>query len=311
MEWGSALSNLALTALVYGIAPIIFYCTRKRPVRKRVLKTFHIIYTCVVGMLFAVGSSFAGLGVSFTPAVLWGLLFYHVNRVKLLDKGLLIRDKEDHPAPDQNISECDSLETSPLDAALNEEAEVPVELPEREISEPLEPSTGKSLRTASAVIPVVLSVLLLASVAENVAQAILSKSLEETIAEVSAERDDLIGEINRLNQSQSSLHGKIKTLNNEVEENSISLYFYNKNIRFLVQGSSCYHKFDCPNVQETVGGIPVSAVSDSGNALVTQGEAVNAHDIEYCKKLGYTDCPICGESAQKRHSFDIRPIPDD
>lgn len=274
MEFLSLLVSLILTALVYGIAPIIFYYTRKKPLRKRTLKAFHIIYTSVVALFFAFESSFAGLGVKFTPAILWGLLFYHINKVKLSDKGLLICEEND-----DNVTNSPPKSDKPEILTPSKSCELiqPTESPIQPTS--IAPTTRKP-RISSIAPIIILSALLLTSVLGNVLQAIYAQSLNETINSVSTERDNLSREINSLETDINSLKSVRTNLKSEIESLEDKLdnhmqYFENTyfSIGYIVEGSSYYHCYDCP--------------------VYTAADTYWAHNIEYCEYLGYSACPLC------------------
>lgn len=279
MNFLEILADLALTALVYGLAPMVLYIGRSTPIRKRSLKIFHIAYTVAIAFFFAIASSLAGNGINFWPAVLWGTVFYRANSVKLSEKGLILSDDM------QSInSELDEIETELLEHS--ETCEQDFYNP----TEPSEPLTAASKQhfAVGAAVPVVLAILLLVSIVGNVYQATSSRGL-------SSENEQLAESVSDKNRQISQLTDKVnayKAREEELEDKESALYFYNKHIRFLINGSSYYHRFDCPNVQKSVAGIPVS-LSFSGSSLVTTGESVKAHDVEYCIKSGYSECPVC------------------
>lgn len=118
----SAIISLILTASIYGFGPLIFYLKRRNPLQKQTLKAFHIIYTVIIALFFSVANSLNGLSINFAPAVIWGTLFYHINKSKLSDKGLIIPTAEEAPT----ITNTEEIHIS---EALDEHPEPCSEIP--------------------------------------------------------------------------------------------------------------------------------------------------------------------------------------
>ena len=75
----SALGSLALTASIYGAGPLLLRL-RKGPISSKALKWLHIGYTAVLAFAFSIYDFSNGYDISFSPAILWGSIFYWWNR---------------------------------------------------------------------------------------------------------------------------------------------------------------------------------------------------------------------------------------
>ena len=75
----SALGSLALTASIYGAGPLLLRL-RKGPISSKALKWLHIGYTAILAFAFSIYDFSNGYDVSFSPAILWGSIFYWWNR---------------------------------------------------------------------------------------------------------------------------------------------------------------------------------------------------------------------------------------
>lgn len=76
----SLVISLVLTALIYGLGPLLLLAFHRSPISLKKLKWFHIIYTVVISLICNFISSASGNGASFTPAIIWGLIFYNINK---------------------------------------------------------------------------------------------------------------------------------------------------------------------------------------------------------------------------------------
>lgn len=76
----------------------------------------------------------------------------------------------------------------------------------------------------------------------------------------------------RLEETEN-LYSILSDQHERLEDFSFDAVFLYESIGFIVDGSSYYHKFDCPVYQ---------AASE-----------YTAHNKEYCRYLGYSACPVC------------------
>ena len=95
MEWFlSFIISAAITAATYAAGPLLFSLLWNRKVSRRGLKGFCIVYTVVVCMAWEV-FTYDGNGMSFAPAILWGMIFYRVAKS-------ILKERQEVPAiPDQ------------------------------------------------------------------------------------------------------------------------------------------------------------------------------------------------------------------
>lgn len=85
---------------------------------------------------------------------------------------------------------------------------------------------------------------------------------EEAIKEYRTKVGDLNTELARVKAQKEGLYDHLDA----------ALFLYN-NIGFIVSGSSYYHNYECPVFQAA--------------------DEYTAHNIEYCRYLGYGACPVC------------------
>ena len=253
----SALGSLALTASIYGAGPLLLRL-RKGPISSKALKWLHIGYTAILAFAFSVYDFSNGYDISFSPAILWGSIFYWWNRSYF--------EKYNYP-PVQPATPAQAAPASP--DPVPSEPELPAVIPEK----PVKKAAPRAL-----VIGLVVSLAL--SLAGNVWQGIswannsaesaekirvLNNKLtqkEEAIKEYRTKVGDLNTELARVKAQKAGLYDHLDA----------ALFLYN-NIGFIVSGSSYYHNYECPVFQ---------AASEYW-----------AHNIEYCQSIGYGACPVC------------------
>ena len=253
----SALGSLALTASIYGAGPLLLRL-RKGPISSKALKWLHIGYTAVLAFAFSIYDFSNGYDISFFFSFLWGSIFYWWNRSYF--------EKYNYP-PVQPATPAQAAPASP--DPVPSEPELPAVIPEMPVK-----------KAAPRALVIGLVVALALSLAGNVWQGI---SWANNSAE-SAEKIRVLN--NKLTQKEEALEEyrtKVGNLNTELARVKIqkeglydhldaALFLYN-NIGFIVSGSSYYHNYECPVFQ---------AASEYA-----------AHNIEYCRYLGYGACPVC------------------
>ena len=253
----SALGSLALTASIYGAGPLLLRL-RKGPISSKALKWLHIGYTAILAFAFSIYDFSNGYDISFSPAILWGSIFYWWNRNYF--------EKRNYP-PVQPATPAQAAPDSP-DPVLSG-TELPAVIPEKKVK-----------KAAPRALMIGLVVALALRLAGNVWQGI---SWANNSAE-SAEKIRVLN--NKLTQKEEAIkeyRTKVGDLNTELarvkaqkeglyDHLDAALFLYN-NIGFIVSGSSYYHNYECPVFQ---------AASEYA-----------AHNIEYCRYLGYGACPVC------------------
>lgn len=84
IDWGKVFINMITTLIAYGAGPLIF-CGIRGNARLRTVRTFCIVYTVIVCVLFQVGYFALGEhGGNIWPAVFWGGIFYKVIKNKMV-----------------------------------------------------------------------------------------------------------------------------------------------------------------------------------------------------------------------------------
>lgn len=82
--------SVAITAIVYGLGPILLLAFHTNPISPKKLKWFHIVYTVVISFTLNVLSSMLGYGCNFMPALIWGYIFYNINKSQFQKRNVAI-----------------------------------------------------------------------------------------------------------------------------------------------------------------------------------------------------------------------------
>lgn len=117
----SALGSLALTASIYGAGPLLLRL-RKGPISSKALKWLHIGYTAILAFAFSIYDFSNGYDISFSPAILWGSIFYWWNRSYF--------EKYNYP-PVQPATPAQAAPASP--DPVPSEPELPAVIPEKPV----------------------------------------------------------------------------------------------------------------------------------------------------------------------------------
>lgn len=91
-------------------------------------------------------------------------------------------------------------------------------------------------------------------------------ALQETISELKSQNDEAKNKVSDLTKERDYISRELDNLSN--------------GIGFIVNGSEYYHTSDC--------------------SVYKHARTYQAHNIEYCKSLGYSKCPECGENRHGR-----------
>lgn len=212
----SALGSLALTAVIYGVGPLLLRL-RKGPISSKALKWLHIGYTAILAFAFSVYDFSNGYDISFSPAILWGSIFYWWNRSYF--------EKLNYP-PVQPAAIAQAAPASPNPVPPG--PELPAVIPEK----PPKKSTPRAL-------VIVLAAVLVLSLAGNVWQA----------AEWSSEKKAMASEIKGKEQSIANLKSANSSVKSELSD--LQSYHFNTyySTGYIVNGSTYFHRYDCPVVE--------------------------------------------------------------
>lgn len=212
----SALGSLALTASIYGAGPLLLRL-RKGPISSKALKWLHIGYTAILAFAFSIYDFSNGYDVSFSPAILWGSIFYWWNRSYF--------ETRNYP-PVQPATPAQAAPASP-DPVLSG-AELPAVIPEK-----------KAKKATQRALTIGLVVALALSLAGNVWQGVMRNAERK---EFDSELKGKDQEISNLKSANISLKSEISDLN----EYHFDTYY---TTGYIVSGSGYYHRYDCPVVK--------------------------------------------------------------
>lgn len=111
-----------------------------------------------------------------------------------------------------------------------------------------------------------------------------AKNLKDELAQAETDvavNSNLQKQISQLQKEKSKLAAENKALKNEkaqveaeYRESSEEINFYRTNIGLIIDGSDCYHSYDCPFFQSA--------------------DSFWANTINGCEYLGYSKCLLCG-----------------
>lgn len=212
----------------------------------------------------------------FLSVWLYFCLIYFGKRRLLFSPGTFNDPPEWAPSPDGEPAFHDQTARSsitpsqvepepPSKPEITAESNPPAVIPEK----PRKKGTPRAL-------VIVLATALVISLAGNIWQGVSwasgsAKSAEETRA--------LNNKITQLNSAIASYRDNVGELKSQIKDlESRNTYFneymvLNYRIGFIVDGSAYYHRYSCP--------------------VYRAADEYTAHNIEYCRYLGYSACPVC------------------
>lgn len=292
----SFLADFLVTVIAYGLGPILLLEFHKGPISPKKLKWFHIIYTIIVSFTFNIIMSLLGLRQvgSFTPAIIWGTVFYRINkknfnqRAKAIPSDTYTQQEAQmkqfvvDDATGEVISEPPAEEPKPITLEYHPDFQLqgPPEDPKLPAESP--DLTQKSAGKSYAPLCIILGILLAASFAGNVVQSYMSVNKLE---EMTFMQDKLQTEVNSLRSRVSSLRKEKNQLNEQlsnvqygsdiqdeiIDRIAPEAFAMETYIGFIYDGSQYCHSYNCPN-------FPFDDCADNG---------FYAHNVEYCEWLGY------------------------
>lgn len=290
----SFLADFLVTVIAYGLGPILLLEFHKGPISPKKLKWFHIIYTIIVSFTFNIIMSLLGLRQvgSFTPAIIWGTVFYRINkknfdqRAKAIPSDAYTQQEAQmkqfvvDDVTGEVISETPVEEPKPVTLEYHPDFQLqgPPAKPKPPVESPAPPQkpAGKSY----APLCIVLGILLAASLAGNMAQSYMSANKLE---EMTSRQDKLQAEVNSLQNRVSSLREEKDQLSEQLSNAQYSFnvqdemvdmlapkaFALDTYIGFIYDGSKYCHSYDCPQ-------FPFEDYDE-----------FTAHNVEYCEWLGY------------------------
>lgn len=292
----SFLADFLVTVIAYGLGPILLLEFHKGPISPKKLKWFHIIYTIIVSFTFNIIMSLLGLRQvgSFTPAIIWGTVFYRINkknfdqRAKAIPSDTYTQQEAQmkqfvvDDATGEVISEPPAEEPTPI--TLEYHPDFQLQGPPKDPKPPAESPdlTQKPAGKSYAPLCIILGILLAASFAGNVVQSYISVNKLE---EMTFMQDKLQTEVNSLRSRVSSLRKEKNQLNEQlsnmqygsdiqdgiIDQIAPEAFAMETYIGFIYDGSRYCHSYNCPD-------FPFDDCADNG---------FYAHNVEYCEWLGY------------------------
>ncbi len=290
--------SLTLTALVYGIGPLLLLAFRQSTISPKKLKWFHIIYTIVVSMAFNVLAAMLGYRCNFTPALIWGTIFYHINKKKFAQRGKAIPPETYaqqeaqmkqfvvDDATGEVISEPPAEEPKPV--VLSYAPDFKLSGPPQPIVEPAPQGSHAppSVPKKNSALYGVLIALCVASLAGNAVQGYLFVRQQHNAETVQSELQKELSEqkklVNDLKKVRSNLLKEISDMqdNSYMQDGLIDMiapkaFTLDTYIGFIYDGSNYCHAYDCPQ-------FPFEDCDE-----------FTAHNVEYCEWLGYPKHSKC------------------
>lgn len=290
--------SLALTALVYGIGPLLLLAFHQSTISPKKLKWFHIIYTIVVSLAFNVLAAMLGYRCNFTPALIWGTIFYRINKKKFAQREKAI-------PPETYAQQEAQMKQFVVDDATGEViSEPPVEDPKpvvlsyapdfklsgppQPIVEPApqDPPAPPSAPKKNSALYGVLIALCVASLAGNAVQGYLfvrqqhnAETVQSELQKELSEQKKLVGDLKKV---RSNLLKEISDMqdNSYMQDGLIDMiapkaFALDTYIGFIYDGSNYCHAYDCPQ-------FPFEDCDE-----------FTAHNVEYCEWLGYPKHSKC------------------
>lgn len=305
--------SVVYTIILYGVGPLVFAILRKKPVTKRKVKWFSVLYSFSAWLcsnLF--WALYAGDSVSSGgAALLWGWIFY-----KLLKRHLSKTNRLTEAIPAIPASRCQTQESEMGKFVVDSETgEVTREEPIKpkqsntisvgehvggtgsvRLAEPpvvqsvstQEPDTPKnrvyktaviSLSAVCAVLAIFVFLLGYSANSTRAEHQQLVESVEALTAENAALQEtvsELESQNKKAQEKITSLEAENANLERDLESSRITgtdMFSSLYHIGFIVNGSPYYHLFTCD--------------------VYTSADTYWAHNIEYCEYLGYSRCPDC------------------
>lgn len=293
----SFLADFLVTVIAYGLGPILLLEFHKGPISPKKLKWFHIIYTIIVSFTFNIIMSLLGLRQvgSFTPAIIWGTVFYRINKKNFDQRAKAIPPETytqqeaqmKHFAVDESTGEVISEPPveEPKPVVLTYAPDFKLSGPPKPVvddSVPLEPPSQPKPSKRNAVLFVVLAAICIASLAGNAVQGYIgitqkSESLskesemQEEIDSLNKKITSLNAENNRINKKLSDAFDDSGTRLEMLEMLAPEAFAMETYIGFIYDGSKYCHSYNCSQ-------FPFEDCASDG---------FYAHNVEYCEWLGY------------------------
>lgn len=263
--------SLAVTAAVYGAFPILYAWCKKAAVTRARYRTLCICVTAAIALSFGVFSSLAGQGISFSPALLWGFIFYNVGKSHLKMRGLLVETGPDRKPPAAPAGSVKPEETVELfeGQPVRTVAHLHKAQPEDSPQEPVKPFAAVQEKHWN--IPALaLGVLLAASIGLNVWTLTKAAELENQLDQQLRQYKTMEEELKNQLKAKQDL---IEDLSQENFSYAVKQKFMEDSVVFVTVGGTRYHRYECHYFQ------------DASHYF--------AFNVGYARARGYTPCLEC------------------
>lgn len=297
----SFLADFLVTVIAYGLGPILLLEFHKGPISPKKLKWFHIIYTIIVSFTFNIIMSLLGLRQvgSFTPAIIWGTVFYRINKKNFDQRAKAI------PSDTYTQQEAQMKQFAVDDATGEVISETPVEEPKPVVltyapdfklsgppkpvvddSVPSDPPSQPKPSKRNSVLFVVLTAIYIASLAGNAVQGYLFARQQYNAETVQTELQKELSEQKKLVDNLKKVRSNLLKEISDMQDNSYmqddlidriapKAFTLDTYIGFIYDGSQYCHAYDCPQ-------FPFEDCDE-----------FTAHNVEYCEWLGYPKHSKC------------------
>ena len=294
--------SLALTIILYGAGPFLYYKMFQYSIPKKELRKLSILYTVLAWLLgnlfivFVLGGEVPRSG----AALVWGTIFYRTLTNGLKKTGRLESPGSESgywiPEPLEPTQKAPAEEAEKVEPSSFYESERAAEQQSQKFG-PLDPPQKFKKRPASSKKrPHILYIICALSILFGVSSGIFflykandvelryekgwhdgfnagTSDLEEKYDELKYDYDLLTAEYRDLLVEHATLESEYDVMDEEYLYAIERSGFLMNSIGFIVNGSGYYHTYDCTEFQNA--------------------DEFWAHNIEYCESLGYSKCPYC------------------
>ena len=280
--------SLALTIILYGAGPFLYYKMFQYSIPKKELRKLSILYTVLAWLLgnlfivFILGGEVPRSG----AALVWGTIFYRILTNSLKKTGRLDPAGSESgywiPEPLEPIQEVPTEETEKVKPSSFYESEKAVEQQNQKFG-PLDPPQKRKPVNKALLLRVLTIVLICClgglsiygayKTSQLTAQLNETSELQQKYNSLKKEYDFLSSEYRNLLVEHATLESEYDVMDEEYLYAIERSGFLMNSIGFIVNGSGYYHTYDCTEFLNS--------------------DEFWAHNIEYCESLGYSKCPYC------------------
>lgn len=297
--------SILYTILLYGAGPLMLLKFRKKPITKKRLKVFSVIYSFSAWLCSNIfWGIYAGDDVSSGgAAILWGSIFYAYMKREFEKTWQLV---EKMPAiPKVQLQEQETnMGKFVVDTETGEIVKEPNTPPEHHDAVPRQmpvaseprPEKKRQFPMAIGVLSFLCLALAICSLCLwNETQYLNSeiKTLSEENSKLEVRVSDISEKIAKKDVECQKLQNEKAELESKVDSRSIRIIELTaqlKQIGYVVNGSKYYHRFE---IDTHSWDSFYQGASHFKCVEFPDDVEYWAHNIDYCAYLGYSPCPIC------------------